>query len=37
LILRNVNDRLAAERRIESLASEAEYLKTEIKVLCRKP
>ncbi len=33
LILRNVNDRLAAERRIESLASETEYLKTEIKEL----
>ena len=33
LILRNVNDRLAAERRIESLASEAEYLKTEIQEL----
>ncbi len=34
LILRNVNDRLAAERKIESLTSEAEYLRTEIKELC---
>lgn len=33
LILRNVNDRLEAERRIEWLASEAEYLKTEIREL----
>ena len=33
LILRNVNDRLEAERKIQSLTSEAEYLKTEIKEL----
>ena len=33
LILRNVNDRLAAERKIESLTSETEYLRTEIKEL----
>jgi PAS domain S-box-containing protein len=33
LILRNVNDRLAAERMIESLTSETEYLRTEIKEL----
>jgi len=30
VILRNVNDQLAAERRIESLVSEATYLKEEI-------
>ena len=33
LIFRNVNDRLEAERKIQSLTSEAEYLKTEIKEL----
>jgi transcriptional regulator with GAF, ATPase, and Fis domain len=33
LILRNVNDRLTAEQKIESLTSEAEYLKTEINEL----
>ncbi len=34
LILRNVNDRLEAERKIQSLTSETEYLKTEIEELC---
>jgi PAS domain S-box-containing protein len=33
LILRNVNERLEAERRIQTLAAEAEYLKEEIKAL----
>jgi PAS domain S-box-containing protein len=33
LILRNVNDRLQAERKIQSLTDEAEYLKAEIKQL----
>jgi len=33
LILRNVNDRLEAEKKIHSLAAEAEYLRDEIKVL----
>ena len=33
LILRNVNDRLEAERKIQSLTSETEYLRTEIKEL----
>lgn len=33
LILRNVNDRLAAERKIQSLTEEAEYLKEEIRAL----
>ena len=32
LILRNVNERLEAERRIESLQSEAEYLREEIRI-----
>jgi PAS domain S-box-containing protein len=35
LILRNVNDRLEAERKIQSLTHAAEYLKAEIKELCR--
>ncbi|HZD41888.1 MAG TPA: sigma 54-interacting transcriptional regulator [Terriglobales bacterium] len=33
LILRNVNDRLEAEKKIHSLAAEAEYLRDEIKAL----
>ena len=33
LILRNVNDRLEAEQKIQSLTSETEYLRTEIKEL----
>ena len=33
LILRNVNERLEAERRIHALTAEAEYLKEEIKAL----
>lgn len=33
LILRNVNDRLASERKIQSLTVEAEYLKQEIRSL----
>ena len=33
LILRNVNERLEAEQKIRSLASEAEYLREEIKAL----
>jgi PAS domain S-box-containing protein len=33
LILRNVNDRLEAEKKIESLTVQAEYLKEEIKAL----
>ncbi|MHB0958147.1 MAG: sigma-54 interaction domain-containing protein [Pirellulaceae bacterium] len=33
LILRNVNDRLEAERKIQTLTNETEYLKTEIKEL----
>jgi len=33
LILRNVEDRLEAERRIQSLSAEAEYLREEIKTL----
>jgi PAS domain S-box-containing protein len=33
LILRNVDDRLEAERRIQSLSAEAEYLREEIKAL----
>jgi len=33
LILRNVNDRLAAERKIQSLTVEAEYLKEKIRTL----
>ncbi len=33
LILRNVNDRLEAEKKIYSLAAQAEYLRDEIKVL----
>ena len=33
LILRNVNERLAAEQKIRSLSDEAEYLKEEIKTL----
>ncbi|NUQ63465.1 MAG: sigma 54-interacting transcriptional regulator [Pirellulales bacterium] len=33
LILRNVNDRIEAERKIQSLTTQAEYLKTEIKEL----
>jgi PAS domain S-box-containing protein len=33
LILRNVDDRLEAERRIQSLSAEAEYLREEIKTL----
>jgi PAS domain S-box-containing protein len=33
LILRNVNDRLASERKIQSLTVEAEYLKEEIRAL----
>jgi PAS domain S-box-containing protein len=35
LILRDVNDRLEAERKIESLAAEAEYLREEIGALVR--
>ena len=35
LILRNVNERLEAERRIASLTSEAEYLKSELRDLER--
>jgi PAS domain S-box-containing protein len=35
LILRNVNERLEAERRIETLTSEAEYLRTELRELGR--
>lgn len=34
LILRNVNERLEAERRIRSLSAEAEYLREEVKGLC---
>jgi transcriptional regulator with GAF, ATPase, and Fis domain len=34
LILRNINDRLEAERRIHSLAAEAAYLRDEIKSRC---
>jgi PAS domain S-box-containing protein len=34
LILRNVNDRLEADRKIHSLTAEAEYLREEIKTLC---
>lgn len=34
LILRNVNDRLEAEKKIHSLTAEAEYLREEIKALC---
>ena len=34
LILRNVNDRLEAERKIQSLTAEAEYLREEINALC---
>ena len=33
LILRNVNDRLEAEKRIQSLTAQAEYLREEIKTL----
>lgn len=33
LILRNVNDRLEAEKKIHSLAAEAKYLRDEVKVL----
>jgi len=33
LILRNVNDRLAAERRIQSLTEQAEYLRAEIRAI----
>jgi PAS domain S-box-containing protein len=33
LILRNVNDRLEAERKIQTLTNETEYLRTEIKEL----
>jgi PAS domain S-box-containing protein len=33
LVLRNVNDRLEAERRIHSLTAEAEYLREEIRAL----
>ncbi|MEZ5446441.1 MAG: sigma 54-interacting transcriptional regulator [Gammaproteobacteria bacterium] len=33
IVLRDVNDRLEAERRIEALANEAEYLKDEIRTL----
>jgi PAS domain S-box-containing protein len=35
LILRNVNDRLEAERRIQSLTDETEYLRTELRELGR--
>ncbi|HEY5949261.1 MAG TPA: sigma 54-interacting transcriptional regulator, partial [Kofleriaceae bacterium] len=35
LILRNVNERLEAERRIRSLTDEAEYLRTELRELGR--
>jgi PAS domain S-box-containing protein len=34
LILRNINDRLEADRKIHSLAAEAEYLREEIKSRC---
>ena len=34
LILRNINDRLEADRKIHSLAAEAAYLREEIKSLC---
>src|SRR5262245_13454712 len=34
LILRNINERLEAERKIRSLTAEAEYLRAEIKTLC---
>jgi PAS domain S-box-containing protein len=34
LILRNVNERLEAERRIRSLSAVAEYLREEVKELC---
>jgi transcriptional regulator with GAF, ATPase, and Fis domain len=34
LILRNINDRLEADRKIHSLAAEAAYLREEIKNLC---
>jgi PAS domain S-box-containing protein len=34
LILRNINDRLEADRRIHSLAAEAAYLREEIQSLC---
>src|SRR3954451_12424544 len=35
LILRNVNERLEAERRIQTLADETEYLRTELRELGR--
>jgi PAS domain S-box-containing protein len=34
LILRNINERLEADRKIHSLAAEAAYLREEIKTLC---
>jgi PAS domain S-box-containing protein len=34
VILRNINDRLEADRKIHSLAAEAAYLREEIKTLC---
>jgi PAS domain S-box-containing protein len=34
LILRNINERLEADRKIHSLAAEADYLREEIKSLC---